>query len=146
MRNLPLLTAGAAAALLLGLTGCTAAATTTAMHDSGSGSSSSSSAATRTGTFDGLNDKKVSGSVTVSGSSIELTGFSSDEGPDLHIYLASGTSEDAATSGTEIDAVKFDAASQKFTIPSGVDVSSYDYVVIHCDKAKAVFGAAELSK
>ncbi|WP_439901868.1 hypothetical protein [Microbacterium azadirachtae] len=34
-----------------------------------------------TGTFMGLNGKSVKGTVTVSGSELTLTGFSSDEGP-----------------------------------------------------------------
>ncbi|OZB81943.1 MAG: hypothetical protein B7X41_00285 [Microbacterium sp. 14-71-5] len=98
----------------------------------------------KTGTFMGLNGKKVEGSVTVSGSELMLSGFSSDEGPDLHVYLTNGTDEAAVSAGTQIDAVAFDKASQTFML-SGVDLSKYTEVVIHCDKAKAVFGAAALS-
>lgn len=148
MRTPTLLTVGAGAALLLALAGCTTTATTSDGSDGGSasGTSSSSSAAQREGTFSGLNDKKVSGSVTVTGSEIRLSGFSSDQGPDLHVYLTNGTSEEDTTSGTEISAVAYDTASQTFEVPKGVDVARFDDVVIHCDKAKAVFGAAELSK
>ena len=98
----------------------------------------------KTGTFMGLNGKKVEGSVTVSGSELMLSGFSSDEGPDLHVYLTNGTDEAAVSAGTQIDAVAFDKASQTFML-SGVDLSKYTEVVIHGDKAKAVFGAAALS-
>jgi len=100
--------------------------------------------ATRTGDFEGLNDKTVAGSVEVSGTEVVLSGFSSDEGPDLHLYLTNGTDEAAVDAGTEIDAVAFDEASQTFSL-DGVDAADYDTVVIHCDKAKAVFGAAALS-
>lgn len=98
----------------------------------------------RTGTFEGLNDKAVAGTVEVSGTEVVLSGYSSDEGPDLHVYLTNGTDEAAVAAGTEIDVVAFDEASQTFAL-DGVDVAGYDTVVIHCDKAKAVFGAAALA-
>lgn len=97
----------------------------------------------RTGEFAGLNGKTVAGTVTVSDSEIVLDGFSSDEGPDLHVYLTNGTDEAAVAAGVRIDAVAFDEASQTFMI-SDIDTSMYTDVVIHCDKASAVFGAAPL--
>ncbi|MFJ3959175.1 DM13 domain-containing protein [Arthrobacter sp. NPDC090010] len=106
------------------------------MHDS--------SAASRSGMFAGLNGKKVSGSATLSGGELMLSGFSSDQGPDLHVYLTHGTDESAVTAGKELAPVKFDAASQTFSL-NGIDASGYTDVVIHCDKAKAVFGAAKLT-
>jgi hypothetical protein len=99
-----------------------------------------------TGTFAGLNGKKASGNVTITGDTIKLTGFSSDQGPDLHLYLANGTSESETTAGVEIAAVAWNKSTQTFTIPSGVDASKYKDLVEHCDKALAVFGAAPLSK
>lgn len=114
------------------------AATTTSTTGAGS-------AASRTGTFSGLNGKKVSGTVAISGSTLTLSGYSSDQGPDLHVYLADGTTESAVASGVQIGKVASDQMSQTFTLPSGVNTSMYSHVVIHCDKAKAVFGAAALS-
>ncbi|MGN7862034.1 DM13 domain-containing protein [Microbacterium sp. 22303] len=98
----------------------------------------------KTGTFMGLNGKNVKGTVTISGSELTLSGFSSDEGPDLHVYLTNGTDEAAVSAGKQIDPVAFDKDSQTFML-NGVDASMYTDVVIHCDKAKAVFGAAALS-
>ena len=98
----------------------------------------------RMGDFTGLNEKMVAGSVEASDSAITLSGFSSDEGPDLHLYLTNGTDEAAVAAGMEIDKVAFDKASQMFML-DGVDAAAYDTVVIHCDKAKAVFGAASLA-
>lgn len=102
------------------------------------------SSSTHSGTFQGLNDKHVGGTVTVSDGQVALSGFSSDEGPDLHIYLASGSDENAVAAGKELGTVAFDKASQTFSA-SGVDLSKYTTVVINCDKAKAVFGAATLT-
>lgn len=111
--------------------------------DSGT-STTKTEMAEKSGTFMGLNEKTVSGTVTVTDDEVALAGFSSDEGPDLHVYLTNGTDEAAVTAGTLVDAVSFDTATQTFTL-DGIDTSKYTYVVIHCDKAKAVFGAAELS-
>ncbi|MFD6446750.1 DM13 domain-containing protein [Promicromonospora sp. NPDC060204] len=92
--------------------------------------------AARTGTFEGLNDKAVAGTAEVSDTELVLSDYSSDEGPDLHVYLTNGTDEAAVAAGTEIDVVAFDEASQTFAL-DGVEVTDYDTVVIHCDKAKA---------
>ncbi|MFI2362426.1 DM13 domain-containing protein [Promicromonospora sp. NPDC019610] len=99
---------------------------------------------TRSGDFEGLNDKSVAGSVDVSATEVVLSGFSSDEGPDLHVYLTDGTESADVAAGVEVDLVAFDEADQTFAL-DGVDVADYDTVVIHCDKAKAVFGAAPLA-
>ncbi len=107
-------------------------------------SSSSAMADMKTGTFMGLNGKNVKGTATIEGSDLKLTGFSSDEGPDLHVYLTTGTDEAAVMAGKEISTVVFNQDTQSFML-TGVDASMYTTVVIHCDKAKAVFGAAPLS-
>ncbi|MFJ4167079.1 DM13 domain-containing protein [Microbacterium sp. NPDC089698] len=144
-----------AAVLALGLSLAGCSSTTGGASPSSDTMSTSSSAPSsspmpsmdamhKTGTFMGLNGKNVQGSVTLSGSELMLSGFSSDEGPDLHVYLTNGTDEAAVSAGMQIDAVAFDKASQTFML-SGVDLSKYTDVVIHCDKAKAVFGAAPLS-
>ncbi|WP_267626780.1 DM13 domain-containing protein [Gordonia sputi] len=105
-----------------------------------------SSTAAAHGAFAGLNDKKVSGTATLTAGKVELSGFSSDEGPDLHLYLAKGTSESDVSNGVALGKVAYDKASQSFEVPTGVDAAAYSDVVVHCDKAKAVFGAAELMK
>jgi ABC-type oligopeptide transport system substrate-binding subunit len=141
------------AVLALGLTlaGCSSTpaaspSTPDTMSTSSSTPMPSSSAMTdmKTGAFTGLNGKNVKGTATISGSDLKLTGFSSDEGPDLHVYLTTGTDEAAVMAGKEISTVVFNQDTQSFML-SGVDASMYTTVVIHCDKAKAVFGAAPLS-
>lgn len=143
------LAATAALTLALALSACSSPAATEDTKPSSSASQSADDGATttmteKTGEFTGLNEKKVSGTVTVTDDEIALSEFSSDEGPDLHVYLTNGTDEAAVTAGMLVDAVSFDTATQTFTL-DGVDTSKYTHVVIHCDKAKAVFGAAELS-
>jgi hypothetical protein len=115
------------------------------MSQSSSASAMSQSmTSARTGTFEGLNDKHVAGTAAMSDAQLVLSGFSSDAGPDLHIYLANGSDENAVAAGKEIGSIAFDKPSQTFST-SGVDASKYTTVVIHCDKAKAVFGAATLT-
>ncbi|MFA4083750.1 DM13 domain-containing protein [Mycobacteroides salmoniphilum] len=99
--------------------------------------------ATRTGSFTGLNDKHVSGTVTIANGKVILSGFSSDKGPDLHIHLTKGSDQSAVSTGQELGAVASDTASQTFDL-SGTDASMYDTVLINCDKAKEAFGAAAL--
>jgi hypothetical protein len=96
------------------------------------------------GTFAGANGKSVEGEVSIRDGKLMLTGFSSDEGPDLHLYLAKGDDEAAVGSGMELGDVSYDTAEQTFSV-QGVDLSQYDHVIVHCDKAKAVFGSAALS-
>jgi ABC-type oligopeptide transport system substrate-binding subunit len=98
----------------------------------------------RMGTFSGLNDKHVGGAVKVAGGQVTLSDFSSDPGPDLHIYLTNGTDENSVTAGKALGKIALDMPAQTFSA-AGVDVSQYNTVVIHCDKAKAVFGAAALA-
>lgn len=98
----------------------------------------------RTGSFAGLNGKKVAGTVTVADGKVTLSGFASDEGPDLHLYLTNGDDEAAVTAGKTLGKVSYDTASQTFEL-GDIDAGTFDTVVVHCDKAKAVFGAAGLS-
>ena len=93
-----------------------------------------------------LNGKNVAGTATITGDAVELTGFSSDEGPDLHLYLAKGTTEADVKGGVRLGAIAYDKAAQRFTIPAGVSSAEYTHLVVHCDKALAVFGAAQLGR
>lgn len=143
MRTKTLLATGAIAiALASALAGCSSPSSAPA---AGSSNAATTSTVNLTGTFAGLNGKEASGTVTITGDTIKLTGFSSDQGPDLHLYLANGTSESDTTAGVEIATVAWDKSTQTFTLPSGLDASKYTDLVEHCDKALAVFGAAPLS-
>lgn len=123
----------------------TSSSTTQAMTQAAPAAPQGSSSATaKTGTFVGVNGKHVAGTVSIANGQLTLSGFSSDEGPDLHLYLANGTDENAITAGKELGNIVYDKASQTFTL-NGVDASQYTTVAIHCDKAKATFGAATLS-
>lgn len=144
--------ATAAAVFALTLTACganemksagSASPASSAMSSTMTSAMSTASAAARMGRLTGLNGKHVGGTATVTGSNLEFTDFSSDEGPDLHVYLTKGSTESDVAAGKQISAIKFDQATQSFSL-TGIDTMGYTTVVIHCDKAKAVFGAASL--
>lgn len=137
--------AGSLSACSTGTTDAMSSATTKPDTTTSRSSEPSTTAKTeRSGSFAGLNGKKVAGTATLTDTALMLTGFSSDEGPDLHVYLTNGTDEAAVEAGMRIDAISFDSAEQQFPL-SGIDLSKYSDIVIHCDKAKAVFGAAKLA-
>lgn len=144
--------AAAAAVFALTLTACggnemksagSSSPASSAMSPTMSSAMSTASSAARMGHFTGLNGKHVGGTATVTGTNLEFADFSSDEGPDLHVYLTKGSAESDVAAGKEIAAIKFDQAMQSFPL-TGIDTMGYTTVVIHCDKAKAVFGAASL--
>ena len=144
MRVKPIV-AAAAAVVALTLTACGTNESTSHPNMSSAAAMSPQAAtmAMRTGQFGGLNGKHVAGVATIDGSQLMLTNFSSDEGPDLHIYLTNGTTESDVASGKHLGSIKYNVAAQTFSL-SGVNTAMYDMVVIHCDKAKAVFGTAAL--
>lgn len=151
MRTKSTLLGAVVIAAAIALTGCSTQTTTDSTTTPNVGQptgvvAAPTASAALTGAFEGLNGKKVAGTVTITGGAIQLSGFSSDEGPDLHLYLTNGTDEAAVAAGVEISAVAFDKASQSFVVDSKLDVAGYTTLVVHCDKAKAVFGAAELSR
>ncbi|GBG97306.1 DM13 domain-containing protein [Lactococcus termiticola] len=144
MKKKSLLTSIAvAAAAVLVLAGCSA------KSDNKTASSSSSSAKTEmmsstsmSGTFAGMNGKNVSGNVTVENGEIKLSNFKTDEGPDLHVYLA----KDGDVKSGAVDAkIDLKAENQTIKIPEGVDASKYNSVLIYCDKAHVTFGEAKLT-
>ena len=136
----------AAAVTLTACSGSTPSESTSPAPQATSAAAAASpgSSAAHTGTFKGDNGKHVAGTVNISDGKVVLAGFSSDAGPDLHIYLTNGATESGVSAGKQLGAIAYDQASQTFSL-AGVDPSRYNTVVIHCDKAKAVFGDASLS-
>jgi glycine cleavage system H protein len=66
------------------------------------------------------------------------------EVPEGGKVFAKGDDAAAVAAGIQLGKVAYDEASQTFEL-EGVDANDYDTVVVHCVKANAVFGAAELS-
>lgn len=72
---------------------------------------------------------------------VTLTGFQTDPGPDLRVYLASDRD---ASESEDLGALKGNIGDQQYDIPDGVDLARLDTVVIWCRAFSVEFGNAEL--
>ncbi|MBX2842985.1 MAG: DM13 domain-containing protein [Flammeovirgaceae bacterium] len=105
------------------------------------------STGSRNGTFKGLTGHTVSGNVTLkrSGDILLLDfaeDFESQSGPGLFIYLSN--SETSVSGGIEIKALGANKGPFSLEVPQEVELSQYDYVIVHCKPFNIPFGAAKL--
>jgi hypothetical protein len=96
------------------------------------------------GTFvNGVHD--VSGKVRVINTGtdkvLRFENFKTLNGPDLHIYLAT---DNAAQDYVEVGLIKGTEGNINYNIPSGVDLTKYNHVLVWCKTFKVLFGSAEL--
>lgn len=98
----------------------------------------------KTATFQGQNDKKISGVATIEGNKILLNNFTEDnsEGEDLELYLSK---EGAIKSGKKVGQIKADEESQTFELPAGSKLSDYDALLIWSDKEQQPFAEAKFN-
>lgn len=80
---------------------------------------------------------------------LRLTGFSTADGPAVHVYLVAAedaTTADAVTKAGFLDlgSLKKGKSSQSFKVPAKVDLWKYLAVTIWCDKFDVNFGTAPL--
>jgi hypothetical protein len=80
---------------------------------------------------------------------LRLTNFSTSNGPDVHIYLASAEkvmSNGDVTTGKYLDlgTLKGNIGNQNYDIPSDVNLSDYHSVSVWCARFHVNFGAAQL--
>ncbi|MEE4207919.1 MAG: DM13 domain-containing protein [Parvularcula sp.] len=81
---------------------------------------------------------------------LELTGFETDRGPDLQVWLttskvmtgADGKSTEKLVLG-RLRSAKADT--QRYEIPEGTDTAAFESVVIWCRAFGVLFGAAQLA-
>jgi Electron transfer DM13 len=76
---------------------------------------------------------------------LTLTGFETDAGPDLFVYLVAGGDPEAVDDHRSLGSLKGNKGNQQYTIPAGADISKYDTVVIWCRAFSVAFGAATLA-
>lgn len=76
---------------------------------------------------------------------LTLTGFRTDPGPDLYVYVRSGESDGEDVEGaTRIARLKGNVGNQQYALPPKLDVASGATVVIWCRAFSVAFGAARL--
>lgn len=80
---------------------------------------------------------------------LRIEDLDTDNGPDLRVYLTSTAAEgDEDTFDddfVELGALKGNVGNQNYELPADVDLSTYDTVVIWCDRFDVAFGAADLT-
>ncbi len=83
--------------------------------------------------------------------SLQLTDFTTSDGPELHVVLVSSsrTSSDEdfgldATTSIDLGGLKRTTGNQSYPIPKGTDLSHYDVVSIYSERFRANFGLARL--
>jgi hypothetical protein len=84
---------------------------------------------------------------------LRLTGFSTSNGPDVHVILVRTTNAaDEAnfmksnTDKVELGSLKGNKGDQNYEIPAGTDLSKFTAVSIYCERFSANFGTAPLEK
>jgi hypothetical protein len=77
---------------------------------------------------------------------LTLTGFETDAGPDLFVYLVAGGNPKDVDDHENLGSLKGNKGNQQYTIPAGVDTERYDTVVIWCRAFSVAFGSARLGR
>ena len=102
--------------------------------------------ANASGTFVSAQGKSVNGNVAITqteaGRVLKLINFSSSNGPDLKVYLAT---DKAASDFVSLGELKSFSGNQNYVVPDHVDLSNYSKVLIWCEQFSVLFGTADLS-
>lgn len=104
----------------------------------------------RTGAFESLAHQTVGTASVVRRPDGEriltLTGFRTDNGPDLRVYLVAGVVDDNGDGDGSIDLgrLKGNVGDQQYTIPAGTDLARHATVVIWCRAFTVGFARAGL--
>lgn len=84
-------------------------------------------------------------SIDSTGTTLTLTNFKTDSGPDLNIYLASSLST-ITSDFIDLGDMKGRNGTYDYEVPSSTDFDTYKYVVVWCVDFDVNFGYAELEK
>lgn len=77
---------------------------------------------------------------------LTLTGFRTDAGPDLFVYVVPGrTAGDSVAGGARLGSLKGNIGDQQYELPAGLELGDGATVVIWCRAFSVAFGAATLS-
>jgi hypothetical protein len=97
------------------------------------------------GSFSGVGSEKVSGQAKVylqrGKLFLALENFSTDNGPDLKVYLSQA---DVPKEFIKLGDLKSTKGNQIYDITGMPDFTKYKYVLIHCERFNHLFGKAEL--
>lgn len=99
-------------------------------------------AQSKEGDFEGT-DISTSGTAMLSdeGAITLSSDFQTEEGPNLHVYLAADTT---ATDYTDLGLLEDFSGEQSYELPADADTEAQPLVLIYCTKYSHLFGYAEL--
>ncbi|WP_206099760.1 DM13 domain-containing protein [Longirhabdus pacifica] len=75
---------------------------------------------------------------------LRFENFETTNGPDLYVYLVSSDAE-ATSDGISLGKLKGNVGDQNYELPDGIDLSTYNKVVIYCKSFSVDFGYATLT-
>jgi hypothetical protein len=76
---------------------------------------------------------------------LTLTGFRTDPGPDLYVYVVPRAGAEDVDGGTRVDRLKGNVGNQQYALPADADLSGGVTVLIWCRAFSVAFGAASLA-
>ncbi|MFD0275299.1 DM13 domain-containing protein [Kitasatospora sp. NPDC127111] len=81
---------------------------------------------------------------------LRLENLRTSEGPDVRVYLSTGSAAESRADvlgdgAVELDRLKGNLGNQNYTVPAGTDLSRIRSVVIWCKRFSVTFGAADLA-
>ena len=98
------------------------------------------------GSLSGNMNYKVSGLAKViednSVKSVRLENFSSNNGPDLKVYLAKDAN---AGSFINLGNLKSTSGNQNYALAGSINLAEYKYILIWCQQFGVLFGSAQLN-
>ncbi len=78
-----------------------------------------------------------------SGRTLRFEDFSTDNGPDLRVYLSASTDYDSDF--VELGRLKGNVGAQNYELPTSVDLSRHRHVVVWCKRFSVGFAVADLA-
>jgi hypothetical protein len=110
-------------------------------------------AVTRLGTFiDRSHPAEGTASIVTDGTNtfLRFEEFKTDNGPDVFVYLARGVDRNSTESKLDDEIInlgqlKGNIGDQNYAVPSDVDLTQYDTVVLWCKRFGVAFGTADLA-
>ena len=76
---------------------------------------------------------------------LRFEGFETDNGPDLNVYLATGSPDGSPEDFIDLGDLKGNIGDQNYELPDDVDLDRYTTVFIWCVRFSVAFGAAPLA-
>lgn len=94
-----------------------------------------------TGEFKSSGTESVSGTARVEDKILYLENFSTNNGPDLKVYISKDMS---ASDYIRVGDLKADSGDQQYSLDKSIDFTKYPYVLIWCEQFTVLFGYAKL--